>query len=91
MSAVRRLQTLGIPKGAPFRRKGAQTPQISHLILLAQGKTQLTPGIHFPICYYFYIDFIGHIDDAVVKDALADLENERPLVRWLGSYPDSKL
>jgi len=41
--------------------------------------------------YYFYIDFIGHVDDPLVKEALRDLENECPLVRWLGSYPDSKL
>jgi chorismate mutase / prephenate dehydratase len=41
--------------------------------------------------YYFYIDFIGHIEDKLVKEALSELESECPLVRWLGSYPDSKL
>jgi chorismate mutase/prephenate dehydratase len=41
--------------------------------------------------YYFYMDFIGHIEDAQVKEAMAELETFCPVVRWLGSYPDSKL
>ena len=41
--------------------------------------------------YYFYIDFIGHYEDAATKAAMEELEGECPMVRWLGSYPDSKL
>jgi len=41
--------------------------------------------------YYFYMDFIGHIEDAEVRAAMAELETFCPVVRWLGSYPDSKL
>jgi chorismate mutase / prephenate dehydratase len=41
--------------------------------------------------YYFYMDFIGHIEDAEVKAALGELETFCPMVRWLGSYPDTKL
>jgi chorismate mutase/prephenate dehydratase len=41
--------------------------------------------------YYFYIDLIGHIEEQGVKDALLELEQLCPMVRWLGSYPDSRL
>jgi chorismate mutase/prephenate dehydratase len=41
--------------------------------------------------YYFYIDFIGHNEEAVTKAAMDELEGECPMVRWLGSYPESKL
>ena len=41
--------------------------------------------------YYFYIDLIGHNEEPDVKSALRELETFCPLVRWLGSYPDSKL
>ncbi|MDQ8206474.1 prephenate dehydratase [Coraliomargarita sp. SDUM461003] len=38
--------------------------------------------------YYFFIDLIGHYQDANVQAALADLEGHCPLVKWLGSYPN---
>jgi chorismate mutase/prephenate dehydratase len=38
--------------------------------------------------YYFFIDLIGHYQDAPVQAALADLEGHCPLVKWLGSYPN---
>ncbi len=41
--------------------------------------------------YYFYIDFIGHVDEAHVKEAMNELETLCPMVRWLGSYPDTGL
>ncbi len=41
--------------------------------------------------YYFYIDFIGHVDEAHVKEAMSELESLCPMVRWLGSYPDTGL
>lgn len=41
--------------------------------------------------YYFYMDFIGHCDEESVKAAMAELETFCPMVRWLGSYPDSSL
>ncbi|MFA5257046.1 MAG: prephenate dehydratase [Opitutales bacterium] len=41
--------------------------------------------------YFFYIDFIGHMDDPDVKEALVELESLCPMVRWLGSYPNTGL
>lgn len=38
--------------------------------------------------YYFFIDCLGHWEDAVVKEAVAALGKECPFVKWLGSYPN---
>ena len=37
--------------------------------------------------YVFFVDFNGHVDDAAIKPALAELEREVALVKHLGSYP----
>lgn len=37
--------------------------------------------------YVFFIDLVGHADEAPLKNALADLKREASLVRVLGSYP----
>ncbi|MDD3041626.1 MAG: prephenate dehydratase [Methanosarcinaceae archaeon] len=37
--------------------------------------------------YYFYIDFEGHIGDAVIKDALKDIKTNTDMLKVLGSYP----
>lgn len=38
--------------------------------------------------YYFFIDLVGHYEDANVQAALEDLKGHCPLVKWLGSYPN---
>jgi chorismate mutase/prephenate dehydratase len=38
--------------------------------------------------YLFFIDFIGHYEDAIVQAALAELEAHCSFVKWLGSYPN---
>lgn len=38
--------------------------------------------------YLFFIDFIGHHEDATVQEVLAELESHCSFVKWLGSYPD---
>lgn len=38
--------------------------------------------------YLFFIDFIGHYEDATVQEALAELEEHCSFVKWLGSYPN---
>lgn len=38
--------------------------------------------------YLFFIDFIGHYEDAQVKEALVELETHCSFVKWLGSYPN---
>jgi len=41
--------------------------------------------------YYFYVDIIGHREDPVVADALAELKRQCPILKWLGSYPNTAL
>jgi len=41
--------------------------------------------------YYFYVDIVGHREDVEVGEALAELEKLCPYIKWLGSYPDTKL
>jgi chorismate mutase/prephenate dehydratase len=38
--------------------------------------------------YYFFIDCIGHWQDAVIQEAVAALQKGCPFVKWLGSYPN---
>ena len=38
--------------------------------------------------YLFFIDFIGHYDDALAQEALAELSEHCEFVKWLGSYPN---
>jgi len=37
--------------------------------------------------YLFFIDVAGHYDDPAMKEAIAELKEFCPLVKWLGSYP----
>jgi chorismate mutase/prephenate dehydratase len=37
--------------------------------------------------YYFYIDFIGHVDEPRVAAALAEIESQAAFYKCLGSYP----
>jgi len=39
--------------------------------------------------YYFFVDFLGHADDARVKKALAELARHTMFVKVLGSYPNA--
>ncbi|RQW80221.1 MAG: ACT domain-containing protein, partial [Methanothrix sp.] len=40
--------------------------------------------------YYFYIDLEGHVNDAIVKEALSEITKKASMVKMLGSYPKSK-
>jgi len=40
--------------------------------------------------YLFFIDFAGHWEDTGVREALAELREVCPMVKWLGSYPDMR-
>jgi len=37
--------------------------------------------------YYFYLDFEGHINDKLVKEALEELKEQTNFMKVLGSYP----
>jgi chorismate mutase/prephenate dehydratase len=39
--------------------------------------------------YYFFIDCIGHWQDAAIQEAVAVLQKACPYVKWLGSYPNA--
>lgn len=41
--------------------------------------------------YYFYVDLIGHRDEPQVKEALDELQGLCPVLKILGSYPNSTL
>ncbi|MCG8525573.1 MAG: prephenate dehydratase [Opitutales bacterium] len=37
--------------------------------------------------YFFFIDFIGHYEDASVQRVMDELRSKSSFVKWLGSYP----
>ncbi|OUV91223.1 MAG: chorismate mutase [Puniceicoccaceae bacterium TMED149] len=39
--------------------------------------------------YIFFIDLIGHIEDALVQEAVEELKACTSFVKWLGSYPNT--
>jgi len=41
--------------------------------------------------YVFFIDFIGHWDDPRVKETIAEVRESCVMVKWLGSYPNTRL
>jgi chorismate mutase/prephenate dehydratase len=40
--------------------------------------------------YYFFIDFLGHVEDPKSRKALAEIEKASLIVKVLGSYPRSE-
>lgn len=38
--------------------------------------------------YLFFADVLGHWEDAAIQDAVQELKELCPLVKWLGSYPN---
>lgn len=52
-------------------------------------KIESRPSRKRPWDYYFFIDIIGHHEDADVQAALSELRRFCPLVKWLGSYPNA--
>lgn len=41
--------------------------------------------------YYFYVDIVGHREDPDIQEALGELEKMCPILKWLGSYPNTTL
>jgi len=61
-----------------------------------QNKINLTkiesrPDKNTPWQYNFYVDFVGHQDDSLIKDVLQKLRNHSTFLKILGSYPTAKL
>ena len=55
------------------------------------SKIESRPSRRRPWDYYFYVDIIGHRDEPHVKEALVELEKLCPILKWLGSYPNTSL
>jgi chorismate mutase / prephenate dehydratase len=51
-------------------------------------KIESRPSRKKPWDYYFFIDVLGHFEDAPVQEALQEVRKFCPLVKWLGSYPN---
>jgi len=51
------------------------------------SKIESRPSKKRPWDYYFFIDVTGHYDSPAMKEALAELKQFCPMVKWLGSYP----
>lgn len=51
-------------------------------------KIESRPSRKKPWDYYFFIDIIGHCEDPGVREALKEVQDYCPLVKWLGSYPN---
>ena len=39
--------------------------------------------------YYFYVDLLGHQQDANVAAAIAELKSRAPFLKVFGSYPSA--
>jgi prephenate dehydratase len=50
-------------------------------------KLESRPAKDTPWEYIFYVDFEGHMDDEVCKDALEELQSKSLFLKILGSYP----
>lgn len=64
----------------PFKRRGINLTRI-----------ESRPSQTDAWSYVFFIDFEGHVDDALVKEALAELEPRVRDLKLLGSYPKAVL
>lgn len=53
-------------------------------------KIESRPTRQKPWEYNFYLDFVGHREDKIVREALVDLEKTSLFLKVLGSYPKAK-
>jgi len=51
------------------------------------SRIESRPSHHAKWEYAFFIDLAGHIEDAPMKAALAELEKHAAQIKVLGSYP----
>ena len=72
----------------------ANRPGMLHSLLAPLKDSQLTmtriesrPSQQLAWAYVFFIDIEGHCDEPAVATALAQLQQQAQLYRWLGSYP----
>lgn len=51
------------------------------------SKIESRPSKKRPWDYYFFLDVTGHYEDPGMRDAISELKQFCPTVKWLGSYP----
>jgi len=61
----------------PFSRRG-----------ISLSKIESRPSRKKAWEYLFFVDVIGHFKDAGVEEAYHELEEQCPVIKWLGSYPN---
>lgn len=71
----------------PGALQGALEPFSSRNINMT--KIESRPSRRKAWDYVFFIDFIGHWESPEIQDAIAELVERCPLVKWLGSYPNT--
>ena len=54
-------------------------------------KLESRPGKEKPWEYVFYVDFEGHMDDEICKDALEEIKDKTSFLKILGSYPRAEI
>ncbi|MBL1073314.1 prephenate dehydratase [Nocardia sp. 2] len=103
--AVTRFVLVGPPRPAPPRTGADRTSLVMELAnepgsLMRAFAEFATRGIDLTRIesrptrtgmgtYRFYLDCVGHIDDAAVAEALKALHRTVPMIRYLGSWPAS--
>jgi prephenate dehydratase len=50
-------------------------------------KLESRPSREKPWEYVFYVDFEGHVEDIICREALEDLQDKTSFIKILGSYP----
>jgi len=77
---------------------GTEGPGVLHVLLdpLARNNISMTriesrPSRRRKWDYVFFVDIGGHAEDAVVKEALQEVEDQANLFRVLGAYPKAVL
>jgi prephenate dehydratase len=68
--------------GALYHSLGAFATRDINLI-----KLESRPSKEKPWTYIFYVDFEGHADDAICREALVQLKDTVSFIKILGSYP----
>ena len=68
--------------GALYQSLGAFANRGINLI-----KLESRPAKDTPWEYIFYVDFEGHVDDEVCKEALGEMDGKCAFLKILGSYP----
>lgn len=73
----------------PENRPGALWESLSEFATrgINLSRIESRPSKKKPGQYFFFVDIIGHTDEAPVRDAIDSVSRMSSYYRWLGSYP----